>query len=131
MAPAAIPQDPSMNRLIALGSLSSGLALVVFAGILWSVASWLANFMTKGLRSNTETKEELNLQNLYVMGITILGVFIIVSSIPSFFSGVGYFFNASKSDKFEALNAIGPIVQMLIGFQCAFKTESVVAKLRQ
>lgn len=131
LAPAANPQDPAMNSLVAMGSLTAGLALVIFAGILWTISGWLANHMTKGLQNNTETKEELNLQNIYVVGITILGVFIIVSSIPSFISSLGYLLNPGKGEKLEALNAVGPIIEMIIGFMCVFKTESVVAKLRR
>lgn len=56
LAPAANPQDPAMNSLIAMGSLTSGLALVVFAGILWAISGWLSNYMTKGLREKTEIK---------------------------------------------------------------------------
>ena len=126
-------QAPEMNAKIVMGGLVSGLVIVIFSGILWSIAGGLTDFMTTGLKENTEPPQELNMQNLYVVAITILGVFIIFSSTPRFFSAIRYLINisANKGDKLEVLDAVGPIVQMIIGFMCAFKTESVVAKLRR
>lgn len=124
-------QDPSMISNIALGALASGLMIVVVSGILWTGSGWLANYMTKGLHERTETKEELNPRNLYLVGITILGLFIVVSTVPSFLKAISYFISPEKGGKSETLNALSPIVKMIIGCMFAFKTETVVARLRR
>ena len=131
LAPPSNSPDPAVNSVMAMGSLSSGLALVVFSGILWAVSGLLADFMTKGMNQQQTTKDELTIQNLYIVGITVLGVYVIASSATNFFSAFGYLLNPGKGEKAEIISALGPVVQMAIGLACAFKPQAVVAKLQR
>lgn len=126
VAPPLSSPDMQMNSTLAMGGLVSGLALVLFGGLLWTCANGLANFMVKGLRDEPESKEEINLQSITRAGITAIGVYVIVTTIPGAVNAL----NIISSNSSEKVNAIGPLIQIIIGITCAFNSKFVVSKLQ-
>jgi hypothetical protein len=116
----------AMNGTLAMGGLVSGLALVLFGGLLWACANGLASFMTKGMRDEPEIKEEINLRSITRAGITAIGVYVIVTTIPGAVNAL----NIISSNSTEKVNAISPLIQMIVGITCAFNSKFVVSKLQ-
>jgi hypothetical protein len=126
LVPISNSPDTAMNGTLAMGGLVSGLALVLFGGLLWTCANGLANFMTKGLRDEPAGKEEINLQSMTRAGITAIGVYVIVTTIPGAVNAL----NTLSSNSSEKVNAISPLIQIIIGITCAFNSKFVVSKLQ-
>lgn len=127
MAPPLSSPDMQMNSTLAMGGLVSGLAMVLLSGgLLWICANGLASFMVKGLRDEPDIKEEINLLSMTRVGITVIGVYVIVSTIPGAVNAL----NMISSNSTEKVNAISPLIQIIIGITCAFNSKFVVSKLQ-
>lgn len=126
ISPPLSSPEMQMNSTLAMGALVSGLTLVLAGGLLWTCANGLSGFMLKGLSDEPEDKEEINLQSMTRAGITAIGVCVIVSTIPGALNAL----NILSAHSTEKVNAIGPIIQMIIGITCAFNSKFVVSKLQ-
>jgi hypothetical protein len=109
---------PTFNVLgITLLALITGVLLIAIGLFIWSKTSWIASLIVRDHKFNPEDIAAVKESQLYTLGLTLVGTFVFIESLPSVISLIGQLIQLSTTEFAESLGDQRNKVWLQIGVQ--------------